>query len=160
MSSGNRPSIRISKEKALQKIRHFCGYQERSHKEVKDKLYTLGLWKSEVEEILAQLIEEDYMNEERFAKTFAGGKFRMKQWGRVKIRSELKKRNVSEYCIRQALNSIDEEAYQNTMDKLADKKLFMLKNEKNIFTKKRRLQDWLLQKGFEYDLVNKKTAAL
>jgi regulatory protein len=160
MFRGNRPSLRVSKEKALQKIRHFCGYQERSHSEVKEKLYSLGLWKSEVEELLSQLIEEDYLNEERFAMTFAGGKFRMKQWGRIKIRSELKKRNVSDYCIRKALASIDEEDYQITLEKLADKKLLTLKGEKNIFIKKRKLQDWLLQKGFEYELTAKRTALL
>jgi len=160
MIRGNRQSLRVSKEKALQKIRYFCGYQERSHSEVKEKLYSFGLWKSEVEELLSQLIEEDFLNEERFAISFAGGKFRMKQWGRVKIRSELKKRKVSEYCIRKALSSIDENDYQKTLEKLVEKKLLTLKGEKNIFIKKRKLQDWLLQKGYEYELSASKTASL
>jgi regulatory protein len=75
----------LTKEQALQKARHYCGYQERSHAEVKEKLYSFGLRRQEVEESLSQLIEEDYLNEERFAQQFAGGHFRMKQWGRVKI---------------------------------------------------------------------------
>jgi regulatory protein len=138
---------------ALQKAKHYCAYQERSHSEVKDKLYSYGLHKVDVEMILSQLIEENYLNEERFALQFAGGKFRMKQWGRVKIKYELKQRQVSEYCIKKALKSIDESAYEKTLQKLFDDKIKTLRSEKNIFTKKRKLQDYLLQKGFESDLV-------
>ena len=98
---------RLTKEQALPKIKHYCTYQERSHKEVKEKLYGFGLYKTDVEELLAQLIEEDYLNEERFAIQYAGGKFRMKQWGRVKIQSGLQERQVSTYCIRKAISAID-----------------------------------------------------
>ena len=80
----------LSKEQALQKLKHYCGYQDRSHSEVKEKLYSLGVWKKDHDEIMAALIEENYLNEERFALAFAGGKFRMKKWGRVKIKYELK----------------------------------------------------------------------
>jgi len=138
---------------ALQKVKHYCAYQERSHSEVKDKLYSYGLHKSDVETILSQLIEENYLNEERFALQFAGGKFRMKQWGRVKIKYELKQRQVSEYCIKKALKSIDETAYEKTLQKLFDDKIKTLRSEKNIFIKKKKVQDYLLQKGFEADLV-------
>ena len=78
---------RISPEKAMQKLKHYCGYQERSHLEVKQKLYSLGLMKKEVEELISRLIEEGYLNEERFAIHFASGKLRIKGWGRQKIRS-------------------------------------------------------------------------
>src|SRR6476620_10497067 len=98
----------IGTEKALQKIKHYCAYQERNHKEVKDKLYSFGLYRQEVEALLSQLIEEGYLNEERFAIAFAGGKFRLRQWGRVKIQYELKQKGISEYCIRKALMSIEE----------------------------------------------------
>lgn len=145
---------RLPPEQALQKVRHYCAYQERSHLEVKEKLYSFGLWKQEVEAALSQLIEENYLNEERFAVQFAGGKFRMKQWGRIKIRQELKQKQVSDYCIKKALKEIDEEAYQKTLQKLAEEKWKTLKGEKNIFIKKRKLQDYLLQKGFESDLIN------
>src|SRR6201996_8784258 len=93
----------LSLEQALQKARHYCGYQERCHSEVKEKLYSFGLHKKEVEEALSTLIEENYLNEERFAIQYAGGHFRLKQWGKVKIRYELKQRQVSDYCIKKAL---------------------------------------------------------
>src|ERR1700740_2162465 len=97
----------LTKEQALQKARHFCGYQERHHREVKEKLYGFGLYKNDVEELLSKLIEENYLNEERFAIQFAGGRFRIKQWGRVKIKYALKQKQVSEYCIKKALKAID-----------------------------------------------------
>ena len=144
----------FSREKAFQKIKHYCAYQERSHREVKEKLYSFGLWKKDVEPILSQLIEENYLNEERFAQQFAGGKFRMKHWGKIKIQYELRQQQVSEYCIRKALASIREEDYQKTFEKLANQKLTSLKGEKNLFIKKRKLQDFLLQKGYEPLLVH------
>ena len=82
----------LTKEQAHQKAKHYCAYQERCHSEVKEKLYGFGLRKSDVEDLLSKLIEEDYLNEERFAIQFAGGRFRMKQWGRIKIKYELKQK--------------------------------------------------------------------
>ena len=144
----------LTKEQALQKLRHYCAYQERCHMEVREKLYSLGLHKTEVEDSIASLIEENYLNEERFARQFAGGKFRMKQWGRVKIKSALKQRQVSDYCIKKALQEIDEDAYGKTLEKVAEEKWRTLKGEANVFLKKRKLRDFLLQRGFEMDLVN------
>ena len=146
--------LNIGTEKALQKIKHYCAYQERSHTEVKEKLYGFGLYKTEVETLLAQLVEENYLNEERFAIAFAGGKFRMKGWGKQKIIYELKLKAVSDYCIRKALASIDEAAYSKTLQKLAGEKLAALKGERNIFIKKKKLQQYLLQKGFETNRIN------
>lgn len=143
----------LSKEQALQKAKQYCAYQERCHAEVKEKLYSLGLYKKEVEELLSVLIEENYLNEERFAIQYAGGKFRIKHWGRVKIKQALKQKQVSEYCIKKALKGIDEKEYNATLQKLYEQKLKTLKTEKNIFIKKRKLQDHLLQKGFETGLV-------
>jgi len=143
----------VSKDKALQKAKYFCGYQERSHNEVKEKLYGFGLYKNDVEELLSLLIEENYLNEERYAIAFAGGKFRMKQWGRVKIRYELQQKKVSAYCIKKALASIEEADYEKTLQKLASAKLLVLKSEKNIFVKKTKLRNYLLQKGFEPSLI-------
>lgn len=151
---------KLTPEQALQKIKHYCAYQERSHAEVKEKLYGFGLYKKEVEPILSTLIEENYLNEERFAIAYAGGHFRTKQWGRVKIKYQLKQKQVSEYCIKKALKAIDEDDYIKTLQKLFDEKLKTLKSEKNIFIKKRKLQDHLLQKGFEMDLVRGLVAAL
>ncbi len=140
-------------EQALQKARHYCGYQERCHSEVTEKLYSLGLWKKDVDEALSRLIEENYLNEERFAIQFAGGRFRMKQWGRVKIRYELKQRQVGDYCIKKALAEIDEEDYDRVLTKLMTEKWESLRGETNLFVRRRKVQDYLLQKGFEPGLI-------
>jgi regulatory protein len=144
-----------SKEEALQKAKQYCAYQERCHSEVKEKLYSLGMNKNEVDELLSDLINDNYLNEERFAIQFAGGKFRIKQWGRVKIKYALKQKQVSEYCIKKALKTIDDKDYTRTAEKLFEQKLKTLKSEKNAFIRKRKLQDHLLQKGFETSLINK-----
>jgi len=144
----------LSKDQALQKARHYCGYQERSHAEVKEKLYSLGLHKNEVEESLATLIEENYLNEERYAIQFAVGKFRIKQWGRVKIKYELKQKRISDYCIRKAIEQIDEEEYLKTLEKLARKKWTTIKGiGVNQFAKMSKTTNYLLQHGYESGLV-------
>jgi regulatory protein len=120
---------KLSKEEALQKLRHYCAYQERNHKEVKEKLYGFGLHKAEVEEAISTLIEENYLNEERYAIAYAGGYFRSKQWGRVKISYELKQKGVSEYCIRKAMKEIGEEDYEKTIRDLIEKKRSLIKDE-------------------------------
>ena len=112
----------LTKEQALQKLKHYCAYQERCHSEVKEKLYNLGVWKKDHDEIIASLIEENYLNEERFAIAFAGGKFRVKQWGRVKIKYELKQKQVSEYSIKKAMKQIGEEEYLALLHKLTEEK--------------------------------------
>ncbi len=144
---------KLTPQQALPKIKHYCAYQERCHQEVKDKLYGYGLNSKEVDELLSRLIEENYLNEERFAIHFAGGKFRMKKWGKVKIKYELKQKRVTDYCIRKALASIDEEVYMVVLKKHLADKLKSLGAEKNIFIRKRKLQDYLIQKGFESDLI-------
>lgn len=150
----------IGTEAALRKIKHYCGYQERSHAEVKEKLYGYGLYKQEVEQLLSQLIEENYLNEERYAIAFAGGKFRVNKWGKQKIRYYLKQKQVSDYCIKMALGSIDKTAYEKTLEKLAADKLKTLHSEKNILIKKQKLQSYLLQKGYEPTLVSQQTAKM
>jgi regulatory protein len=145
----------IGTESAFKKIKHYCAYQERCHAEVKQKLYGYGLYKSEVELLISQLIEENYLNEERFAIAFAGGKFRVRQWGKTKIKYELKLKQVSEYCIKKALKEISAEDYEKTLQKLALEKLKLLKTEKNIFTKRSKLQNYLVGKGYEFDIVGK-----
>ncbi len=144
----------IGAEKALQKIRHFCAYQERNHREVKEKLYSFGLYKTDVEALLSQMIEENYLNEERYAITFAGGKFRIKKWGKTKIKFELQQKKVSAYCIKKALSLIEEDEYKKTLNLLAQAKMKDLKSEKNIFIRKKKLQNYLVGKGYEFDLVN------
>ena len=153
-------STYYSIEEALQKAKQYCAYQERCHNEVKEKLYSFGLNKKEVDELLSELISTNYLNEERFAMLYAGGKFRIKQWGKVKIKYSLKQKQVSDYCIKKALAAIDETDYNKTLAKLFEQKLKTLKAEKNIFIKKRKLQDHLMQKGFETTLISKLISAL
>jgi regulatory protein len=142
----------LPKEQALQKLRHYCAYQERCHAEVKEKLYSLGVWKKDHDEIIASLIEDNYLNEERFAIAFAGGKWRVKKWGRVKIKYELKQKQVSEYCIKKALKQIIEEEYLSVLEGLATEKYNTLKNEQYLVRKKK-VVDYLVAKGYEQNLV-------
>ena len=144
----------LTKEQALQKLRQYCAYQERSHSEVVQKLWDLGVRKAEHDEIVASLIEDDYLNEERFAVQFAGGKFRMKDWGRKKIYYALKEKQVSAYCINKALKGIDENEYQKTLHQLAERKYELLKGEQYLVRKKKTM-DYLLQKGYEPELVTR-----
>ena len=146
--------LNIGTEKALQKIGQFCAYQERNHKEVKEKLYSYGLYKDQVEELLSKLIQENFLNEERYAIAYAGGKFRAKDWGKNKIKYGLKQHQVSDYCIKKALKTIDDEEYVKTLQKLYLAKEKTLKSEKNIFIKKRKIQQYLMQKGYETSLIN------
>jgi regulatory protein len=139
-------------EQALQKLRHYCGYQERCHSEVREKLYSLGIRKKDHDEIIATLIEEGYLNEERFAIAYAGGKFRMKQWGRVKIAYALRQKQVSDYSIKKALKQIDEKDYRAALTTLAKEKYESLKDEQWLVRKKKVL-DYLLQHGYEADLA-------
>ncbi|MBS1631008.1 MAG: RecX family transcriptional regulator [Bacteroidetes bacterium] len=139
-------------EQALQKLKHYCAYQERCHSEVREKLFQLGVKRNQHDEIIVTLIEENYLNEERFAIAFARGKFRMNQWGRVKIKAELKNKKISDYCINKAMKEISENEYLQLLKKLADKKYASLKNEQYL-VRNRKTIDYLLQKGFEWELV-------
>jgi len=136
-------------------ILYYCKYQERCHSEVRNKLFELGFNSSEAEEQLAKLIETGVLNEERYAKAYAGGKFRMKQWGREKIRQQLKLRKISDYCIRKAMAEINEEDYENTLIKLTIKKLKEIKRDRSEMSRKSKLYRYLVQKGYEQDLVMK-----
>ncbi len=144
---------RLTKEQALEKIKHYCGYQERCHSEVKDKLYSYDLRKNEVDEIISQLIENNYLNEERFAVQFAGGKFRMKHWGRKKIQYELQQKAVNNIIIKIALKEIDEEKYFETLEKLAQTKWNAL-NVENSLLRQSKTNAYLLQKGYEQRLIS------
>jgi regulatory protein len=134
-------------------ILHYCKYQERCHSEVRNKLYELGFTSPEVERQIAALIEKGVINEERYARAFARGKFRIMQWGREKIKQQLKLRKISDYCIKKALTEIDPEQYEQTLYKLSNKKCLELRKERSIPTRKQKLYRYLVQKGYERDLV-------
>ena len=148
-----------SKEEALQKIRHYCSYQERSHTETREKLYSFGLHKAEVEQLLSDLVENNYLNEERFAIQFAGGKFRMNKWGRKKIAYALQQKRVSTWCINNALKQIGDDDYSATLNKLAESKWADLKGEHHL-SRQAKTFAYLQQKGFESDLISKAIALL
>jgi regulatory protein len=137
---------------ALVKAESWCAYQERCQQETRDKLYSWGLHQHDVENVIAELITKNFLSEERFAKAYAGGKFRIKKWGRVKIRLELKRRKLSDYCIKKGLAEIDEDDYLKTLKKIAEEKSKNVK-EKNALKKKFKVMNYLLSRGFENDLV-------
>ena len=140
--------VRIGKEQAIQRIRHYCAYQERAQQEVRDKLYELGMTMDEVEEIMSDLIAENFLNEERFATQFAGGHFRIKGWGKVKIQHALQQKRVSSYNIKIGLKAIDEDAYLKTLQQLASKKWNSLKDERGL-SRMAKTYAFLHQRGFE-----------
>jgi len=144
--------IRIGKEQAIQRIRHFCAYQERAQQEVRDKLYTLGMTKDEVEEIISDLITDNFLNEARFAESFAGGHFRIKAWGKQKIKYALEQKRVSSLNIKKALQSIDEADYKKTLLTLATKKWDSLKGERGM-NRMVKTNAFLNQRGFESALI-------
>ena len=131
----------------LEKIKHFCAYQERCHSEVRSRLLEMKVYGAELEDFMVILIEENFLNEERFARAFARGKFSLKQWGRIKIKHELKARNISSTLIQMAMKEIDEADYERTLQQLTEKKWETLRAEKNFFVKMNKLKNYLLQKG-------------
>ncbi len=141
-------------DEATKAMEHYCAYQERCHKEVEQKLYDLNMISEAKEKIILHLLQHNFLNEERFAKAFVRGKFSIKKWGRIKIINELKFKNVSSYNIKTALKEIDEAAYLNTLQKIAEKKLLLIK-ESNSYKKKNKLSTFLISKGYETALVYK-----
>ena len=137
---------------AIKKIENWCAYQERSQQEVRDKLYKWQLKSNEVEEIIAELISNNFLNQERFAKAYVSGKFNIKKWGRLKIKQGLQFKKVPEKLIQIVLSEIDADKYFETICRLAEKKEALMK-EKDPFKKKLKLEAYLQNKGFEKDLI-------
>jgi regulatory protein len=150
MEEKNKKKLNVGQ--ATLKAESYCAYQERSQQEVRDKLYEWGLWPDAVENIIAELITKNFLNEERFAKAFAGGKFRMQKWGRMKIKIALKQKRVSDYCIKKGLQEIDEDDYLKTLRGILEKKSTQLA-EKNPIRKKYKLIQYAAAKGYEQDLI-------
>lgn len=145
MSTGELQAIRA-------KIERYCSYQERSHREVRDKLFELGARSTQVDELITELITSNFLNEERYARAFAGGKFRMKKWGRIKIVQALEAHDLSANCIRLGLSEIDEQDYFQTLRQVLEKKSESFEAE-NVFVKRDKLSKYAIQKGYEPDLV-------
>jgi len=134
-------------------IQKFCAYQERCHKEVRSRLYDYGLNSSDVEELIAKLIEHNYINEERFAIAFVRGKFNVKKWGRLKIQSELKFRQISPFCIKKGMAEIDSERYFDTLKGLVNKKNKDYKSTTNLYARHNKIANYCFNKGYESDLI-------
>ncbi|WP_034918377.1 regulatory protein RecX [Gillisia sp. CAL575] len=139
-------------KEATIKLMQFCAYRDRSQKEVEEKLREMRMIPEACEQITIQLMRENFLNEERFACSFVRGKFRIKKWGRIKIKQELKQREISAPLIKIAFTEIDPSDYYSTLKELAEKK-FPLIIESNSFKKKQKLISFLHQKGYEFPII-------
>ena len=142
-------------DEARQKLQNYCSYQERSHQEVQQKLAEMRMIPEAIDQIIGHLLEHNFLNEERFAKTYVSGKFRIKKWGRRRLTLELKKKGVGKFNINQALNEINDVEYIETFNALAEKRITYIK-EINKLKKKKKLEDYLLYRGWESHLVYEK----
>lgn len=146
-------------KEATLKLMQFCAYRDRSHNEVEKKLKEMRMIPAACEEIIIKLMQEDFLNEERFARSFVRGKFRIKKWGRIRIKQELKFREISSPIVKLALSEIKDEDYLSTLYELAEKKMQLL-SEPDTFKKRKKLTDYLLRKGYESHLVFEVTEEL
>ena len=141
------------------KMEYYCVYQDRCHQEVERKMTEYQLIPEAKEKILLHLMEHNFLNEERFSKSFARGKFRIKNWGKQRIVRELKFKNISTYNIKTALKEIDEELYIKTIEKIATSKNNTI-IEPNLFKKKKKIYDYLFRKGYESSLIQETISKL
>jgi regulatory protein len=151
MFQEEKPKKKLTPSQALIRAQMACAYQERCQQEMRDKLYEWGLHSEDVENLIANLITDNFLNEERFAIAYAGGKFRIKKWGRVKIKIELKRKKISDYCIRRAMKEIDEDEYIKTLKDILQKRLKDLKGKEHI--KHYKAAQYAMSRGFESDLI-------
>ena len=142
----------LTKEQVLQKLRFYCRYQQRCQSEVKEKLFELGVNKRDHDELITELVKENCLNDERFAVAFASGRFKLKQWGRKKIQKGLREKRVSDEIAQKALEQINKKEYRAILNKLAKERYAALKHEQHLVRKKKTM-DYLMQKGYELDLV-------
>lgn len=142
-------------DEAKKKIEHYCAYQERCHDEVIQKLKSFNMIPQAIDAIVVHLLDNNFLNEERFACSFARGEFRIKHWGKRRITNELKARNISKYNIDRALKEIGSEEYNTTFHMIADKQWENC-NETNILKRKKKVMDYLLRKGYESNIVQEK----
>ena len=134
------------------KLERYCAYQERCHQEVRNKLVAMRMIPEAIDHIMVHLIGEGYLNEERFTQNFVLGKFRQKQWGRLRLRQELKRRKIGDKLIGEALQQIEEE-YETVFEALVQKRLAQLKGEKDKYRKRKKLADYLAYRGWEGEMI-------
>ena len=146
----------MNKKEALKKLKHYCAYQERCHSEVRTKLLKLKVYGDALEEIISKLIQDDFLNEERFAEIYAGGKMRIKRWGKQKIRSQLKTKRVSNYSINKALKKLDMIQYEENLETLLLKKYDLVSSKtEDKYLIRKKLFNYVYQIGYETALINK-----
>ena len=147
-----KPHKTYTVDEATRLLENYCAYQERCHKEVEQKLYDLKMIPEAKEHIILHLMQHNFLNEERYAKSYARGKFNIKKWGKIKVTSDLKFKNISAYNIKTALKEINDEDYYSNLQAIAEKKLKLIK-EPNLFKKRNKLSSFLISKGYESNLV-------
>ena len=138
---------------AKTKLEALCAYQERCSYELNSKMISWGLYEDDRNALLADLITNNFLSEERFAEAFTSGKVRIKKWGRIKIRVELKQKQISDYSIKKAFNQIDDSIYIDNLNHLAERKWNALSSETNEYTRKMKVYRYLSSKGYETDLI-------
>lgn len=146
-------------KEATKVLEHYCAYQERCHKEVKEKLQNMHMIPEVIDTIMVHLIEHNFLNEERFAKAFVSGKFRIKKWGKHRLTQELKRKEISPVIIRKSLAEIDESVYLETFNDLAQKRVETIK-ETNKLKKRKKFVNYFLYRGWESYLVYEKANLL
>ena len=146
-------------KEATKVLEHYCAYQERCHKEVKEKLQNMHMIPEVIDTIMVHLIEHNFLNEERFAKAFVSGKFRIKKWGKHRLTQELKRKEISPVIIRKSLAEIDESVYLETFNDLAQKRVETIK-ETNKLKKRKKFVNYFLYRGWESHLVYEKANTL
>ena len=142
----------FSIKEAQNKLEKYCAYQERSHKEVVEKLKKINMASMDIDQIVGSLIQRNYLNENRFAKSFTRGKFKLKSWGKKRIKFELKYHNVSEFNIKDALNQIDDNEYIKVLNSLSEK-LWKSSKGKDFYKRKTRFVSALEYRGWERNLI-------
>ncbi len=152
MDFETKPKKKLTPAQALIKAQQSCAYQERCQQEMRSKLYEWGLYPDAVENIISDLITTNFLNEERFSKTYAGGKFRIKKWGRIKIKIELKKRNISDYCVKKAMEEINDKQYIQTLKQIIEKKSKEIKGGQSAL-RNYKIAQYAASRGFENDLI-------
>lgn len=144
-----------SVEVVLQKLEYYCSYQERCHVEVNEKLRSFAISENERDKVIVHLIEQNFLNEERFASVFTLSKFHQKKWGKIRLKNELKARKISDYLIQKAIKEIPTDEYETTFAILSEKCWESI-NEKNTLKKRKKFCDYMLRKGWESDWVYEK----
>lgn len=146
--------MKLSQELAFEKLKRYCRYQDRCHSEVRTKLLSLKIYGEDLEEVITELIKDDYLNEERYARSYARGKFRLKKWGRIKIKQNLFQKRISSYCIKKGIEEIEEEAYLETLRQVIRSAILKYDSYDDLIQKDKTIK-YATSRGYEANLIFK-----